>query len=559
MPELQEKAPVIGAYAITKELWRDGLGIVYRAQRHTDKKAVLIRVIAAELSSADNFVVRFELLRNLLPPITHKNLLRIIEMGSDGNLYYIVKEYPCEDEARSLLRLKDFDSHDSGNRHRCWEALFDGIARGLQALEQVRNDYYKEGLIYDCLTPNHIFLDFEKTLVGTAQRPVPKLDGFAEPFLFFGDGPEAPLLYRMATPLQQWSEGEEESQTLSLFTHEHLYPADMRRPQAPSTSWMLYQLGALIHTVISKQKIAGIFPRLSDIDPTLDPKWDNISDICLSAPHSPEPRSLEPIIDLFSDIAKKRAQLSSKERKLRRIEVPEGMVLIALQDKVILGADEGHIAEQPCFKARIQPFLMDISPVTVEEFTLFLKDYQPSCYSKGPQHPATNVSWHAAQAYCHWRSIREELPPDSYRLPTEYEWEAAARGSSGQQYPWGPTMHTERLICGKEPETGASPINSIAPARFGLHDMLGNIWEWTCSVFKPHPFYRGENKPFNPDLYVVKGGCWFTPSKHVRASARSAFPPNEKRGNIGFRCIRPLQLEEGEEVTSSKTSTEEST
>lgn len=536
-----EKAPVLGSYAITQELQRDGFGILYRATQPDSDEAALVRVISSKISSSENFIVRFELLKTLLPNIVHKNLLRVLQLGNDGNVFYIAKEWPSEDADKPLLTLNDFDPRDTHNRHRTWESLFDGIARGLHALEQVRDDYHKSGIIHENLDPSHIYLDFEKSLVGTNLRPIPKIDGYAEAFLFFGDTPDARLRYRMAEPLYQWSQ---DTGAPQLFTRESLYPHSSRNGGDANNAWMLHQLGALIHQSIGGNQVKGEFPALAESDPTLDPLWDMIADLCLSAIHRDENSSMESVIDLFNEMAKKRSQLSTKDRKLRKVTIPDDMALVAIQEKVILGAEDGAPVETPAFKAKLRPFLIDTAPITVEQFGAFLHDYEPSCYARQQDVPATMVSWHAALAYCRWRSEQEGLPPDSYRLPTEYEWEAAVRGSSGQQYPWGDQFIEERVHCGLPPEHGAFPVRETPPGRFGLYDMLGNVWEWTQSNFKPHPFYQGDTKLFNPHLYIVKGGCWYTPKKNIRASLRAAFAPTEQRGNIGFRCVREVQLEE---------------
>ncbi len=147
-----------------------------------------------------------------------------------------------------------------------------------------------------------------------------------------------------------------------------------------------------------------------------------------------------------------------------------------------------------------------------------------------------------AKAYLRWRDEQEGLPPGTYRLPTEYEWEAACRGTKGELYPWGDKPNPKRCFCALDKEHGASPINQNAPGRFGLHDMLGNVWEWTESIYKPHPFSEHIERGYAAMLYVVKGGCWFTPTSECRGSLRSAFPPHECKPNVGFRAVRPVEL-----------------
>ena len=199
------------------------------------------------------------------------------------------------------------------------------------------------------------------------------------------------------------------------------------------------------------------------------------------------------------------------------------------------------MVERPRFRARIRPFLIDVAPVTCEDFEAFDKDYQRSSYSREDRSPATLVSLKMAQAYCAWRSEQEGLPNGSYQIPTEYQWEAAVRGSTGQQYPWGAEMDALRCFCGQDKDANALPVMSMPPGRFGLYDMLGNIWEWTQSSFRAHPFSEHVEKGYTSNLYTVKGGCWFTPHDSCRASLRAAFRAPERRGNLGFRCVRNIE------------------
>ncbi len=524
-----EEAPRVGAYLLTKELSRNRFGILYEGQKEGALHKVLLQVISPEIINGENFIVRFELLRSILPTISHPNLLQIEALERHGEIAFVVHEHPSPEET-VLLTLAEFDPTATQNRHRTLEALFGGVAQGIQALSEVKNGYYKKGIAHELLVPEKIYITFEQGLIGGAPKPIPKLTGYWESFLFFGDAPIAPLHHRMMAAL-----GEDDQ---TPHTWEPYLSSATRRGNPTTLNDTLFSLGNLIQESITGHPAAGVFKGLRETDPTLDPLWDQIQEACFSKADD----ALSNICNSFEEMSSARAQLTPQERKLKTVNVPEGMTLVTFDEKVELGAENGPLCQQPRFRAKITPFLMDLAPVTVDQFTEFQGRYQPSCYSAKGDHPATAVSWTMAKAYLRWRDEQEGLPPGTYRLPTEYEWEAACRGTKGEQYPWGEKANAQRLFCALSKESGTSPVKQHPPGRFGLCDLLGNCWEWTESIFKPHPFSTHVEREYAAMLYVVKGGCWFTPLSECRASLRAAFPPHECKPNVGFRAVRPVEM-----------------
>jgi formylglycine-generating enzyme required for sulfatase activity len=198
-------------------------------------------------------------------------------------------------------------------------------------------------------------------------------------------------------------------------------------------------------------------------------------------------------------------------------------------------------AERPRVRREItEAFQMMSTEVSAGDFRGFAAatsspmPRQPEWYADD-KHPVVNLTWDEAQAFCKWTGGR---------LPTEEEWEYAARGGlEGALFPWGDVFTGQgnaRHNLKAERWDFSAPIGSFPPNNFGLHDMAGNVWEWTASEFRP----THESEPAHEryDLRTIKGGSWDNIIPHVRVSERAAL---SRRGRhnlyVGFRCVRSIQ------------------
>ena len=206
-------------------------------------------------------------------------------------------------------------------------------------------------------------------------------------------------------------------------------------------------------------------------------------------------------------------------------------------------------AEKPQHPVLVIDFRISKYPITNSQYSQFVEasNHKAPGHWQGQKpplelrnHPVVNVSWRDAVAYCQWLSQEKGR---EYRLPTEAEWEKAARGENGLIYPWGNDFDPNKCnmietgIGGTSP-TGIFP-NGVSP--FGCLDMSGNVWEWCLSKYQPYPYKEDERNVIDQidDTRVSRGGASFNSRREVRCAYRSNLPPDFEYGNNGFRVVSP--------------------
>jgi len=164
-----------------------------------------------------------------------------------------------------------------------------------------------------------------------------------------------------------------------------------------------------------------------------------------------------------------------------------------------------------------------------------------------PNHPVVGVNWYEATAFCRWLTHHYLNDGYTYRLPSEAEWEYAARGSERRTYPWGNLEPDAERANFNQEYNGTSAVGCFpagATPGTGLRDMAGNVWEWTCSVYRPYPYDPTDRREDGAEpakkRFTLRGGAWNILPINLRAAYRRSNSPDDLNQNVGFRLARHL-------------------
>jgi formylglycine-generating enzyme required for sulfatase activity len=244
-----------------------------------------------------------------------------------------------------------------------------------------------------------------------------------------------------------------------------------------------------------------------------------------------------------------------KNTDVRERALGEPMVLVSA-GKFLMGRNDGFPDQHPAHEVTVHAFWIDKYEVTNGHYGQFVPEganakYRPDpSYSKSmprdyfgsvrfTNFPVVNISWNAAKAYCAWRGKR---------LPTEAEWEMAARGKDSRSYPWGNFWDDQAAnyrdlplasVAGKSPhfttEVGRFTAG-IGP--YGTFDMAGNVWEWLADWYRPYAGSRLNSEHSREQYKVIRGGSWVSGPMSLSSTTRDYSDPRFGYDSIGFRCAR---------------------
>ena len=223
---------------------------------------------------------------------------------------------------------------------------------------------------------------------------------------------------------------------------------------------------------------------------------------------------------------------------VRRNPIDGGIGLWIPPGSFAMGDRRGDRDEKPMHQVHLEAFYIDLQPVTQTQYQHFVREtgyrdreWQP--LADAADHPVIGVSWEDAVAYSTWAQKR---------LPTEAEWEKAARGPDGRSFPWGDTFEHGRASVLGRGFSGTSPVGNLpaGASPYGGLDMAGNVWEWVADYYAPD--YYASSPPHNPmgpdngRQRVMRGGAWICHRRYLRCAKRERQAPDYRSRLVGFRC-----------------------
>jgi formylglycine-generating enzyme required for sulfatase activity len=205
--------------------------------------------------------------------------------------------------------------------------------------------------------------------------------------------------------------------------------------------------------------------------------------------------------------------------------------------------------EQPQHDYSLKAFEIAKMPVTNAEYYAFIwttgyrvpREWIGFHYPEGQDnHPVVGVSKQDVDAYLEWLNSQFN---SHYRLPSEAEWESAARGGDTRLYPWGEEFDPWRCNTVESGKRGTTEVGEYSPSGdspFGIVDMAGNVWEWTSSLLKPFPYNPKDGREDSKGIgkFVIRGGSWYYSHKLARSTCRESAMHNFTSPALGFRLAK---------------------
>lgn len=513
----------ISVYTIESVLGEGGMGVVYRAYDHALDRTVALKTLHTNLAGNDDIRVRFAREARILRSYHHPNVVQVYDFVEQGYLLAMVMELV---EGPTLVQYLEK-----------WRGRmpFDEIRQIFRGVLEAVAAGHRHGVIHRDLKPENILV------TGTGDALRPKIVDFGIARILEG------TTYTMTGAF--------------LGTCCYMAPEQVQHPQGADPRSDVYSLGVTLY-----QLCTGKLPFEGN-------HFSVMMAHVQQAPKSPSslrsdlPPALEKLI--LDALAKSPSERPATcEEFLRRLDeaLPDPRPTVTVErvsplPPVLKGSQGEEMVLIPAgpFKmgrskreVYLDAFYIDRTPVTNAEFATFVAvtGYRPTDEGaarflrhfqggKPPKelenHPVTYVSWVDARAYAAWLGKR---------LPSEAEWEKAARGTDARKYPWGRTEPGPKRANYGNKDRGTVPVGSFpeGASPYGVLDMAGNVWQW-CEDFDDPSFYE-DGPPNNPrnerpsERLVMRGGSYMFGPRALRTYSRTSFEAHYRFAGGGFRCAK---------------------
>jgi len=550
--DLRPGTIIAGKYRLEGEIGRGGMGIVYRAEHIIMGKTVALKVIHPLLSLSPRFLEMFKSEARHVAAFKHDSVLTVHDFGESEGRFYLVSELLEGESLKDLVRRIG-----SITPERTFAIL-------LQICDAV-SAAHRAGIVHLDLKCENVLL-----LETPAGQQVKVLDfGLAQlkgaATSDIGDGMTIGTIGYMAPEQIMGQKVDERTDVYALaaIAYEMLagrlpFPGESKEDMLQSQirgRTLKFPKSPVMKTIpkcTRKAILAALnytpSRRPQSVDELADCFRFALDDMGRAAKRyarrhkltdhrtAPRPSFLEKVRSAF---------VPSRRKTAEGPPAPPGMVYVP-EGEFVRGSYGGASDERPALPVYQGAFFIDVTPVTNLEYAKFIQatDHKPPLtwktvsFTPGAGNlPVTGVTWQDAYYYSIWAEKR---------LPTETEWEKAARGTDARAFPWGNNWEPTFANWGGNPRfyTAATiqPVGSFPDDKspYGCLDMAGNVKEWTSSWYKPYGPTDFKNEDFGEKFVVVRGGSYLSQDKnYLRTSNRAHVRPDDA-GDIGFRCVKDV-------------------
>jgi serine/threonine-protein kinase len=508
----------LGSYSILGLIGQGGSGRVYRAKHTFIEREAAIKMLRADLDIADEQHERFLQEARTIAQMRHPHIVQLYDFGQIQDTYYMVMEFVQGDSLEAKLKT----AQASGR-------LLPGVEvwRIIKQMGEALTYIHEQGVIHRDIKPANILMTQDGNIVISDFGVAKLLAGYGNTTTGTITGTPAYMSPEQA--LGKPIDLRADLYSMAIIVYEMLVG------RVPFT-------GTLPVTVILKH-LHEAAPPLRQFNPAVPRHVEAVLLKVLSK--RPENR--------YQSVAEFLHALAGASRMIRHESTPSS----AAQPQMVVGPDGKeyiHIpsgefkmgsrqdSENPSRKVYLDGFYISRYPVTNAEYHAFVEGtgytppqhWQDGIYPAwAADHPIVYISWHDAAAYCRWARGR---------LPTEAEWEKAARGTDECRYPWGNTFDATRCNCRESNIKETTPVGKYSPSGdspYGVSDMAGNVWEWVLDWCVPDQVdaqsIRNPMGPATGKAKVIRGGSYYNNERLVTCFARDHALPEICAVNYGFR------------------------
>ncbi|MDY0296015.1 MAG: bifunctional serine/threonine-protein kinase/formylglycine-generating enzyme family protein [Acidobacteriota bacterium] len=537
--------PKIPGYRIEKELGKGGMADVYLAVQENLERPVAIKVLLPALFRDDSFAHRFVREARTAASFKHPHILEIYDIGQDEHSHYIVMEYLPGGSLAGLIESGPLQPENA-------LAIFSAIASAL--------DYaHGEGFIHRDVKPDNI--------------------------LFRKDG--TPVLCDFGIARAVGSATRLTKTGMSVGTPHYMSPEQARGKKLDGRS-DIYSLGVVFYEMLTgkvpfeaEDSVAVAIAHVQDPVPGLPghlAKYQPLVDKLLAKDPDQRPQTGKEVADLAGNLpaaepeksaAAESSHIESQApsapppgRETRLVEEPDfqdlppkrrapaapsslGIEWVKMEaGEFSMGSNDGASDEQPVHRVYLDTYYISKYEVTFDQYDAFCNETgrsRPSDEGWGRgSRPVINVSWDDAVAFCRWLSKKTGK---TVRLPTEAEWEKAAKGGNNSRgYTYSGSNNVDAVAWYSGNAGGRTdPVGQKSANELGIHDMSGNVWEWCADWYNKNYYSRSPARnpagPSSGSRRVFRGGCWILFASFCRSAYRDSGPPSLRLDSLGFRAV----------------------